>query len=484
MTSNMPIGITAAGAYVPARRIERRTIAQAHAWAAPDLANRASGTRAFANWDEDSITMAVEAVRNTLPIEARSKLSRLLLASTTAPFADRHNAGVLATALNLREDLHSLDIGGCQRAGTSALRLALESSPTHAVVVASECSAAKPGSARELLVGDGAAAVATGSQGIIARYLGGRSLLRDFVDHFREAGATYDYSWEERWIRDEGWLTIIPTVLRTTFDELGVRAAEVVHLILPIPDPRAAQTIAREIGVDPRALGDDLQHRIGLAGAAHSLLLLVNALEKARPGDIIVVCGFGQGCDVLVFAATDEIERRDAHTPLETMIASARIESSYLKFMSFKNSLPFDWGMRAELDRKSALTAQFRNGASVMGFVAGRCTSTGAVFFPHPKRTNAASELEACPLADEPARVVSYAADWLAFCPSPPARYGQVQFDIGARLLMEFADDAEVSIGDPLRMVFRIKDCDQARGYRRYFWKAAPLNPSGAGARA
>jgi uncharacterized OB-fold protein len=54
---------------------------------------------------------------------------------------------------------------------------------------------------------------------------------------------------------------------------------------------------------------------------------------------------------------------------------------------------------------------------------------------------------------------------------------GFVQFDIGARLLMEIVDvgEAGLEVGVPLKMVFRIKDVDKARGYPRYFWKATPL---------
>ena len=42
--------------------------------------------------------------------------------------------------------------------------------------------------------------------------------------------------------------------------------------------------------------------------------------------------------------------------------------------------------------------------------------------------------------------------------------------------MMEFTDFAvgEVQVGTPLRMEFRIKDEDSKRGFRRYFWKAAP----------
>ena len=52
------IGITAYGAYIPRRRLQRKAVAQANAWFAPDLVGGAKGERAMANWDEDAVTMA------------------------------------------------------------------------------------------------------------------------------------------------------------------------------------------------------------------------------------------------------------------------------------------------------------------------------------------------------------------------------------------------------------------------------------------
>jgi hypothetical protein len=57
-------GITAYGAYIPQRRLQRKVISQANAWFAPG--QRGSGERAMANWDEDAITLAVEAARDCL----------------------------------------------------------------------------------------------------------------------------------------------------------------------------------------------------------------------------------------------------------------------------------------------------------------------------------------------------------------------------------------------------------------------------------
>ena len=109
-------GIVAFGGYVPLRRIPRATIAAAMAWANPALKSRASGERSFCDWDEDSITMAVEATRSCLAGRDRAGISSFALASTTLPFADRDNAVVAAMSLSfpLCELLgHLPHVGGC-----------------------------------------------------------------------------------------------------------------------------------------------------------------------------------------------------------------------------------------------------------------------------------------------------------------------------------------------------------------------------------
>ncbi|MCY1313704.1 hypothetical protein D9M70_642520 [compost metagenome] len=74
---------------------------------------------------------------------------------------------------------------------------------------------------------------------------------------------------------------------------------------------------------------------------------------------------------------------------------------------------------------------------------------------------------------------MSYTADRLAYTPSPPACYGMVQFEGGGRLMMDFTDmdEDELAVGLALRMSFRIKANDTARGYTRYFWKATVADP-------
>ena len=120
------VGIAAWGAYAPRLRLSRKAVTEANAWVAPNLKAKGKGERSMANWDEDALTMAVEAARDALgPDDDRSHISSLYFASTTAPFADRLNAGVVSAALTLEKSITASDVTGSQRCGLTALGQAL-----------------------------------------------------------------------------------------------------------------------------------------------------------------------------------------------------------------------------------------------------------------------------------------------------------------------------------------------------------------------
>jgi hypothetical protein len=72
----MTYGITAWGGYLPRLRMERSAIAAAHGWMAPSLKGLAKGRRAYCSWDEDVVTMAVEAARNCIGTRERAGIAR------------------------------------------------------------------------------------------------------------------------------------------------------------------------------------------------------------------------------------------------------------------------------------------------------------------------------------------------------------------------------------------------------------------------
>ena len=109
-------GILSFGAYLPRTRLQRKAIAAANGWFNGALRGLARGERAIGNWDEDTITMAVEAARDCLGATDRGSLRQLVLASTTHPFDDRQNATVVASALHPHvwlQRLHRAMSGRC-----------------------------------------------------------------------------------------------------------------------------------------------------------------------------------------------------------------------------------------------------------------------------------------------------------------------------------------------------------------------------------
>src|SRR5262244_3273066 len=302
------VGIVAYGAYVPRLRLSRHAVYEANKWFAAGLRGLAKGERSMANWDEDSITMAVEASRDCLTSHKAEDVRSLYFASTTHPFKDRQNAGVVGTALSIEQNLLASDVGGSQKAGTSALIAGLNASKNGggpALVAAADKRLARVASSNEMNYGDGAAALLCGTENVIAKLVGHHSVSMDFVDHFRGDETAFDYGWEERWIRDEGYSKIVPATVKALLEKTGVKAADIAHFILPCPFAKLDQTIAKQCGIDPAKTRDNLAATVGDSGAAHALLMLVHALESAKPGEKILVAQFGQGCDVLLFEVTD-----------------------------------------------------------------------------------------------------------------------------------------------------------------------------------
>lgn len=488
------IGLTAFGGYIPRLRLQRKAIAQANAWVAPNFLGKAKGERSMANWDEDAITMAVEAARDLLgPDDDRSHVDALFFGSTTMPFQDRLNAGIISAALTLDADVRAVDISSTQRAGTSALLQALTTvkagDAKNALVIASDHRKTRAASAQELDFGDGAAAVSVGTENIIARYLGGTSLTIDFVDHFRGGHEEFDYNWEERWVRDEGYSKIVPRAVKAALDNAGVKAEEIKHFVLPTTfGDKFVQQLAKKCGIAVEASRETLAANCGETGAAHSLVLLVHTLQKdAKPGDKILALHFGGGCDALVFEATDKLSSQAGKRGIVGSLANRKEETNYLKFLTFNGLVEWEKGMRSEIDKKTALTTLYRNEDMIMGLVGGRCTETGVVQFPRSRisvnpNNHTVDTQEPYKFAERKAKILSWSADFLSFSMNPPNHYGMVVFDEGGRIMMDFTDveQGAVDSGMEVKLVFRIKDFDERRGFRKYFWKAVPVASANA----
>ena len=97
-------GIVSYGAYIPWHRMERQKCVAA--WGGFGI----PGEKAVGYFDEDSVTMAVEAARDCLGDADSRAIDGLYFATTTSPYKEKQCAAIMALALNLRRDVRTIDV--------------------------------------------------------------------------------------------------------------------------------------------------------------------------------------------------------------------------------------------------------------------------------------------------------------------------------------------------------------------------------------
>ena len=476
------VGITSYGAYIPRYRINRKTISSAMGF----LGNAATpGEKAAVNWDEDSISMATNASIDCLQKLDRELIDGLYFATTTQSYVVRQNATIISGALDLKPDVRTNDFVACTKSGTSALITAFDaikgSTASNILVTAADCRTGKPGSPQEHLFGDGAAALLVGKENVIATLEGHYSLSYDFPDRWKSSGEKFEHAWEDRFIRDEGYSKIVPEAITGLLKKCGVEVNDLAKLIFCYPYPREHAALAKKLGAEPNQVQDTMLDRIGDTGAAYALMMLVAALEDAKPGDRILVASYGDGGDALLFKVTDNITKMKKRMGIKENLALRKELTSYEKYVTFRNAIPVDIGMRGETVPPTAFSIWWRERKQILALHGTKCRRCGTPQYPAARicvnpKCRAIDEMEPYRFSDRKALVFNYTGDNLAASVSPPTIYGMVDFEGGGRAWLDFTDcDLEdLKVGMPVELSFRRKYFDEGRGVHGYFWKVVP----------
>ncbi|MBN2568084.1 MAG: OB-fold domain-containing protein [Deltaproteobacteria bacterium] len=479
------IGITSYGGYVPRYRLDRSLIFGAMGWFNGATAGVARGEKAVANYDEDTITMAVSAAMGCLGDIPRKEVDGIYACSTTFPYIERQNAAICASAMDFRHDVRSADFSSSTRSGTTALLSACEAvssgNVNNILVAASDSRLGKPGSSDEHTFGDGAGALLIGNEGVIAELKGSYTVTRDFADYRRIQGERFQHTWEERWIRDEGYGKIIPEAALGLAQKYNVKASDFAKIIIACP-AAVIKGLTKVLGAQPEQMQDNLGMNVGNTGAALPLMMLVAALEEAKPGDKLLVLSYGSGSDALYFEVTEEIEQVRNRAGISGHLAIRKELDNYAKYLVFRDLLPVEIGIRGEETAMARMSVIYREDRTMAVLCGSRCTVCGTPQYPKQRvcinpACGATDQMEDYCFSDKVGRINSYTGDNLAFSLDPPAMYGLIDFEEGGRLYLDITDAEldELAVGTPVKMTFRRKFSDKRRGTYSYFWKATPV---------
>jgi hydroxymethylglutaryl-CoA synthase len=475
------VGITSFGAYIPIYRIRRDRIADS--WGRRSL----KGERSVANNDEDSVTMAVEAGADCLKGLDRRKVDGLFFATSSAPYKEKLSAGLIATVLDLPEEVITADYANSLRAGTTALRGAVDAvkagSAGNVLVTAADCRLAYPCSDQEQWFGDGAAAIAIGSDKVIAAIEGSFSINKEIMDLWRNDDDRYVRVGENRFVLSEGYTASMKEVISGLLNQSGKKPSDITKLVIPSPDYRSHTSLARTLGFDPDTqLQDPLLGAVGHCGAAHPLMLLVSALEDAEPKDTILVASYGDGAEAFICEVTQEIAMFKSGRGFQTYLQSKMELPSYEKYLSFRGILE---PVPAEPFRLfPSASAYWREQTSILRCHGSRCKQCGRAIFPVQRiclDCRSKDAYEEIRYAEQVGRVFTFSKDHLAGRSDDPVIVQTVfEVDDGARfyLIMTDCDPEDVKVGQQVEFTFR--RIYEGAGFHNYFWKCRPLR-NGAG---
>ena len=310
----MTVGIVGCGVYVPTQRIKREEYQKAWGYFAP----RWLEEKTVADFDEDPITMAVEAAANALRSTsyAASLIDALYFASTSPPYAEKQNAVTVATALGCRNDTAALDISSSTRCGLSAVLSGLDyvesSRGKTCLVVASDAPFGDPSESFDHQLGAGAAALILGRGVTNGAVEGSYSVsIETLGERFRREGHRFTATMELGRYQDVASETAILSCLTGLMKKLGRSPRDYDFLAITGVDPNRGVELGKKLGFEETKMTPSLVlGKIGDAGAASSLLVISKLLEMASFKQRALLCSYGpgSGADALCVVVDGEMK--------------------------------------------------------------------------------------------------------------------------------------------------------------------------------
>ena len=469
------VGIKSYAVYIPVVRLDRNIISKA--WGTRSI----GGERSVANYDEDSLTMALEAALGCMCEEDRQGIEGLFFASTTSPYKEKSCSSIVATVADLSNEIWTSDFCNSLKSGTSALRSALGTVKSgqrgNVLVTAADCRLGTPRSVDEQTIGDGASAVLVGDSDLVATIEDVYSVSDEITDVWRTDEDTFVRSWEDRWVLVNGYTKNMKAAISGVMKRQGLTPKDIAKAALYSPDAKSHLGLAKSLGFDVKTqLQDPMISTIGNIGAAQSLFLLASALDEASPGDKILLAGYGDGCDAFILEVTDAIEGIKGKRGVKKALEEKLMLSSYEKYLAFRQlvSLPEEF---IKLFPSDSVIWRTKNWA-LRGH-GSKCNKCGVVSFPIQRvcfNCQSRDEFDEVRLSDKKGKVFTYSLDNLAGGVEPPTVQTIVESDEGgARIycLMTDCDPKDVKVGMPVEMTFR--RFHREGGFYNYFWKCRPV---------
>ena len=321
---NRDVGIVGWGAYIPRWRLPLTEITRIWGFSPETPRNLMVEEKAVAGRDEDSVTMGWEAARNAL-LRAGidpGEIGAVWFGTESKPYAVKPSATIIAEALGITPKTMASDLEFACRAASEALRISIGMIASgmikYALVIGSDTAQANPGDILEYTAASAATALITGPAGEAAAvFEGSYTYVTDTPDFWRRAHIPYPLH-GEGFTGEPAYFHHIINAVKGLLEEYGYNINDFDYAVFHQPNGRFPLTVARRLGIPKeKVLPGLVTPYIGNSYNSSALIGLARILDKAKPGERILLAPFGSGAgsDAYSILVTDKVLEKQDKAP-------------------------------------------------------------------------------------------------------------------------------------------------------------------------
>ena len=344
----MDVGITGYGAYIPRYRIKVEDICKV--WGANPESVKSGlnvAEKAVPAQDEDTATISVMAARNALlraEIDPQD-IGAVYVGSESHPYAVKPTATIVAEAVSATPCLMAADFEFACKAGTAAIQVCMglvgSGMVKYGLAIGADTAQGAPGDPLEYTAAGGGAAYLIGKKNLLAEINDTYSYTTDTPDFWRREGASYP-SHGGRFTGGPAYFVHIESATRGLLEKTGTKIKDYAHLVFHQPNGKFPLKAAKDLGVTKEQIETGLVvTKIGNTYSGCSLLGLSRVLDKAKPGEKLLVTSFGSGAggDSFSLTVTDRIKKARDKAEMTDDYINAKEYIGYSTYIKHRRKL-------------------------------------------------------------------------------------------------------------------------------------------------
>ncbi|OGM20272.1 hydroxymethylglutaryl-CoA synthase [Candidatus Woesebacteria bacterium RIFCSPHIGHO2_01_FULL_38_9] len=341
------VGIVGYGVSIPYARLKTNDIAVAWERANNPGISLQVQEKAVPNFDEDTVTLSVEAAINALErgnIEA-DLIKAVYIGSESHPYAVKPSSGIVAEALGVNPFNFSADTEFACKAGTAAMQIVLGLVASgiidYGLAIGADTAQAAPGDALEYSAAAGAGAYILGKERLLAKFIDTLSFTSDTPDFWRRPKEIYPKH-GGRFTGKPAYFRHIQEATDAFLKKTNTKPKNYDHVVFHMPNGKFPRLIAKKLGFSDTQIQTGLiVDQIGNPYSAASMIGLARVLDNAKPEQMILVTSYGSGAgsDTLSLLTTRELPSARNKAKTTDQYISHKKYISYTRYTRMKGKL-------------------------------------------------------------------------------------------------------------------------------------------------